>query len=217
MVTRALQVRSFIFRLKLGVPVREYWDAFIMLFIVLDSLGNIPIFYSLTSGMREAERKRVFAKSVAVASTLLVFFALFGYSFFSYYNVTFTDFKIAGGVLLLLIALEGVVGRLEAEALRSEDVAVVPMATPLLAGPGSIYVVMYLSEVYGTIPALISIALNTVAAYAVLRSSEFIIERLGKNTVLVLARVFSLLLAVLAVSMIRSGVEDTLLAVLRSG
>jgi len=197
--------------------VREYWDAFVMLFIVLDSVGNIPIFYALTGNMKEWERRRVFAKSVLIASTLLVFFTLFGYSFFTYYNVTFTDFKIAGGILLLLLALEGLVGRVEAETLRSEDVAVVPMATPLLAGPGSIYVVMYLDSVYGTLPTLASIALNTLIAYAILSGSHHIIGKAGKNTVLVLARIFSLLLAVLAVSMIRSGLEDALREVLSRG
>lgn len=190
--------------------VREYWDAFIMLFIVLDSIGNIPIFYSLTSNMDESKRRKVFAKSVIVASSLLVFFTFFGYSFFTYYDVTFTDFKIAGGLLLLLLALEGLVGRIEAETLRSEDVAVVPMATPLLAGPGSIYVVMYLNTVYGTLPTLLSIAFNTILAYFILVSSELFVQKIGKNTILVLSRIFSLLLAVLAVSMIRSGLEEAL-------
>ncbi|AKG38493.1 MAG: MarC family protein [Infirmifilum sp.] len=195
--------------------MRSFWDSFIMLFIVLDSIGNIPIFYSLTSNMEESSRKKVFAESIIVASALLIFFALFGYSFFQYYNVTFMDFKIAGGLLLLLISLEGLIGRVEAETLRSEDVAIVPMATPLLAGPGSIYVVMYLSTVYGVLPTLLSIALNTIIAYFILVGSNHIIQKIGKNTILVLARIFSLLLAVLAVSMIRSGLEDALRQVLK--
>ena len=193
--------------------MRELWDSFIMLFIVLDSVGNIPIFYSLTSGMREGERRRVFAKSVAVASALLVGFALAGYGFLEYYGVTFADFKVAGGLLLLLIALQGILGRIEAEQLRSEDLSVVPMATPLLAGPGSIYVVMYLRQAYGLAPTLASIALNTLAAYAILAGSGRLLEKIGRNTVLVLSRVLLLLLAVIAVSMIRSGVGEMLGAV----
>lgn len=190
--------------------VKELWDSFIMLFIVLDSVGNIPIFYSLTGHLSESERRRVFAKSVAVASALLLVFAVFGYGFFEYYGVTFSDFKIAGGVLLLLIALQGMVGRIEAEQLRGEDVAVVPMATPLLAGPGSIYIVMYLRQVYGLGPVLASIALNTLAAYLILSESGLILGKAGRNTVLVLSRVVLLLLAVLAVSMIRSGLAEAL-------
>lgn len=188
--------------------MKELWDSFVMLFIVLDSVGNIPIFYSLTSRFTESERRRVFAKSVAVASALLVGFALAGYGFLEYYGVTFADFKVAGGLLLLLIALEGILGRIEAEQLRSEDISIVPMATPLLAGPGSIYVVMYLRHAYGLAPTLASIALNTLLAYAILSGSGRLLEKVGRNTVLVLSRVLLLLLAVIAVSMIRSGIED---------
>ncbi|MEM0346002.1 MAG: MarC family protein, partial [Thermofilaceae archaeon] len=90
------------------------------------------------------------------------------------------------------------------------QVAVVPMATPLLAGPGSLYTVIYLSRVYGTAPTLASIVLNTLAAYAILRASGLILEKAGKNTVLALSRIFSLLLAVLAVSIIRSGFAEAL-------
>ncbi|MHB9301748.1 MarC family protein [Thermofilum pendens] len=190
--------------------LKELWDTFLMLFIVVDSIGNIPIFYSLTSGMGREERIKIFEKSVAVASALLVFFAVFGYPFFQYYGVSFTDFKIAGGLLLLIIALQGVFGRVEAEALRSEDLAVVPMATPLLAGPGAIYMVMYLNSVYGLLPTLVSIALNTLASYLILTKSNVLLEKAGKNTILVLSRIFSLLLAVLAVSLIRSGIYEAL-------
>lgn len=188
--------------------MRELWDSFIMLFIVLDSVGNIPIFYSLTSQLSPAERRRVFAKSVVVASALLVVFAVAGYDFLRYYNVTFADFKIAGGLMLFLIAIQGIVGKIEAEQLRSEDVSIVPMATPLLAGPGSIYVVMYLKVEYGFTPTLASILLNTLAAYAILVGSGKLLEKVGRNTLLVLSRILLLLLAVIAVSMVRSGVED---------
>lgn len=190
--------------------VRELWESFLMLFIVLDSVGNIPIFYSLTGHLSKAERRRVFAKSVAVASALLVAFVLAGYEFLEYYGVTFADFKVAGGLLLFLIALQGILGRIEAEQLRSEDISIVPMATPLLAGPGSIYVVMYLRLAYGLTPTLASIFLNTLAAYAILVGSGKLLEKVGRNTVLVLSRVLLLLLAVIAVSMVRSGVEDYL-------
>lgn len=190
------------------LDVKAFWDAFIALFIVFDSVGNIPIFYSLTRGIREEERERIFMKSVAVASILLLFFTFFGYAFLEYYGVTMSDFKIAGGLLLLLIAVEGIMGRVEAEQIRVEDIAIVPMATPLLAGPGSIYMVMYLNAVYGTYPTIIAIAANTLVAYLLLRYSQQILRYAGRNFVLVLSKVFSLLLAVIAVSMMRGGVEE---------
>jgi multiple antibiotic resistance protein len=192
------------------LALKEVWDSFVMLFIVLDSVGNVPIFYSLTSGMRASERKRVFLKSMLIASLLLVFFTLFGYSFLAYYNVSLADFKIAGGVILFVIGVGGIFGKIEAEMLRSEELAVVPMATPLLAGPGSIYMVMYLNNTFGLAPTLLSILLNTVAGYIILANSNILLEKAGKNTVLAVSRIFSLFLAVLAVSFIRSGIEEAL-------
>ncbi|MEM4548468.1 MAG: MarC family protein, partial [Thermofilaceae archaeon] len=190
--------------------LKQLWDSFAMLFIVLDSVGNVPIFYALTSTLSEAERNRIFTKSIVIASIMLLTFALTGGAILDYYGVSMADFRIAGGLVLLLIALFGIFGRIEAETLRSEQVAVVPMATPLLAGPGSLYTVIYLSRVYGTAPTLASIVLNTLAAYAILRASGLILEKAGKNTVLALSRIFSLLLAVLAVSIIRSGFAEAL-------
>jgi len=189
--------------------VRPWLDAVATLFVVFDSLGNIPIFYALTAGMSEEERERVFAKSVVVASTLLLLFTLAGTSILDYYGVSFSDFKVAGGLVLLTIALQGMLGRIEAEALRTEEVAIVPMATPLLAGPGSMYTVVYLSRVYGLAPTIFSIAANTFIAYLVLAKSGAILSRIGKNAVLALSRILSLLLAAIAVSMIRSGLAET--------
>jgi multiple antibiotic resistance protein len=191
--------------------VRQLLDAVAMLFVVFDSLGNIPIFYALTAGMSEEERERVFAKSVVVASTLLLLFTFAGTSVLDYYGVSFSDFKVAGGIVLLTIALQGMFGRIEAETLRAEEVAIVPMATPLLAGPGSMYTVVYLSRVYGLAPTVFSIAANTLIAYLVLAKSGAILSKIGKNAVLALSRIFSLLLAAIAVSMIRSGLAETLL------
>lgn len=189
---------------------KPYWDAFITLFIVFDSIGNVPIFYSLTRGIDEKERLKIFHKSVAIAFTLLTFFMVFGYSFLEYYGVTMSDFQVAGGILLLLLAIEGIMGRIEAEQIKTEDLAVVPMATPLLAGPGSIYTVMYLDTVYGPLPTLLSIALNTLIALLLLKYSQQILSKAGKNLILVISKLMALMLAVIAVSMIRAGIEEAL-------
>jgi len=189
---------------------KALWDSFIMLFVVFDAVGNVPIFYSLTSAMDQKSRREIFTKSVTVAGFLLLFFMFFGPFFLSYYGVTLNDFQVAGGLLLFIIAVKGVLGRVEAEALRSEDIAVVPMATPLLAGPGSIYVVMYLYSVYGLLPTIFSILLNIAIALLILHYSERLLAKLGKNLLLVLSRIMSLLLAVIAVTMIREGLQGML-------
>lgn len=187
--------------------LRELCDSFLMLFIVFDAVGNAPVFYTLTKGYSEEERSRIFAKSVLVAGSLLVFFTFFGWPVLEYYGVALDDFRVAGGILLMILAIEGLLGRVEAMRLESEDVAIVPMATPLLAGPGSIYVVMYLNSTYGPLPTLFSIAANTAVTYVFLKYSGMLLERLGRNVLLVLSRLMAFLLAVVAVAMLREGLE----------
>jgi len=186
------------------------WESFILLFVVFDAIGNVPIFYSLTMSMTAEERNKAFKVSTIVAGSLLVFFALLGWSLFSFYGTGFEDLEIAGGLLLLLLAIEGVLGRVEAETLRSEDVSIVPLATPLLAGPGSIYTVIYLSQIYGEIQTLISIIANTLLAFIILKFSDIMLRKLGRNLILVFSRIMSFVLAVIAVSMLREGVITVL-------
>jgi len=190
--------------------LKEYWDAFITLFIVFDAIGNIPLFYSLTSHLNSAERNKIFTKSVVIACFLLIFFTLFGFLFLSYYGVTLNDFKVAGGLILFIIAIKGIFGEIEAETLRSEDIAIVPMATPLLAGPGSIYMVIYINKIYGLLPTLFSIISNTFIAFILLKYSEILLSRLGKNLILVLSRIMSFLLAVIAITLLREGIINIL-------
>lgn len=197
------------------LTLEDFWYSFIMLFIVLDSIGNIPLFYSITEKMSSEERAKAFTKSVIVASILLTVFAVAGHHLFSWYGSSFADFKVAGGLLLLLIAVGEILGRIEAEQLRSEEIAVVPMATPLLAGPGSIYAVIYLNSTHGLLPTLVSIALNTGVAYVILSKSSLILEKAGRNALLALARILAFLLAVFAVTMIRSGIEEIAAGLLR--
>lgn len=184
---------------------RSYIDAFLTLFIVFDAIGNVPIFYSLTSHMNEKERNKVFYRSTVIAGGLLILLMYVGVPLINFYGLTLDDLRIAGGLMLLLISLTGVFGRLEANLLVSEDIAVVPMATPLLAGPGSIYTVIYLNSMYGALPTLVSILSNTLIAIVILKYSNMLLSKLGKNLIIVLSRIMSFILAVLAVSMLREG------------
>jgi len=186
--------------------VRQLVESFIFLFIVFDAIGNAPIFLSLTKDFNPEERRKIYLRSVIAAGTLLIFFMFFGPMIFNYYGVTMEDIKVAGGLLLLLIAIEGLLGREEAQKVKSENIAIVPLATPLLAGPGSIYIVMYIYSIYGLIPAVFSIIANTIIALIILNYVSFIIERLGINVLLVISRIMAFILAVFAISMIRDGI-----------
>lgn len=185
--------------------------AFIMLFVVFDAVGNVPIFYSLTEGLEFKERRRTIRNSVVIAGVILLFFALGGGVLLDFFHVSVDDFRIAGGAILFIIAVEGLLGRVEAMKIKPEHLAVVPLATPLLAGPGSISLVIYLVNAgYGLGPTITSIIANVIVAWIMLTYCDVVSRILGKNGSLVLSRIMALILAAIAIAMIREGVMNIL-------
>ena len=140
-------------------------------------------------------------------------FALGGKLILDFFHISVDDFRIAGGLILLIVAIEGLLGRVEAMKIKPEQLTVVPLATPLLAGPGSISIVMYLMEGgYGVAPTMVSIVANVALAWAILTYSDKVFRVLGKNGSLVFARIMSFILAALAVAMIREGILGVMAA-----
>ena len=186
-----------------------YIQAFIVLFIVFDAVGSIPMFHAFTGSLKAPERRRVVRRSVAAAGGILVFFALFGHFLFRFIGISINDFRVAAGAILFMLAVELVMGRLEPSLIKmkADEVAIVPLATPLLAGPGSISTVMYLMiPPFGPMPALISIAANVAVAYIIFQSSSKVISTLGINGVKVFTRIMGLIIAAFAVTLIREGI-----------
>lgn len=183
--------------------------ALIMLFVIFDAIGNVPTFYAFTHHLAAHERRRVAKQSVLAAGAVLVAFTLLGRALFSAINVSIDDFKVAAGIVLFILSVELVLGRLEPgmRKIEAEDFAIVPLATPLLAGPGSISTVIYLSETVGLAETLISIALNVAIAYAIFVSSEAIFKVLGRNGVRAVTRIIGLIIAAMAVSITVSGLR----------
>lgn len=178
----------------------------LMLFIVLDAPGNAPLFYFFTKDLEPWRRIRTIRKSIVVATIILLFFAFAGDCVLSYFDITVNDFRIAGGIILFIYAVLGLLGHTEAEAVKSEEIAVVPLAMPLLAGPGSITVVIYLKYWAGLPVALISILVNVVIAWVLLENGGRLLELLGRQGSTALSKIFAILLAAYAVTMIREGV-----------
>ena len=187
--------------------LHSYLTAFTMLFVVFDAIGNVPIFYTLTEGLEVKERRRTIQNSVIIAGIMLLVFALGGKFMLDFFHISVDDFRVAGGLILLIIAIEGLLGRVEAMKIKPEHLAVVPLATPLLAGPGSISVVMYLMEAgYGPGPTITSIIANVIIAWGILTYCDKVFKFLGRNGSLVVARIMAFILAALAIAMIREGI-----------
>jgi len=192
------------------LSVKALVQSIALLFVILDPIGNAPVFYSLTADIEDWKRSRVVRISVAVAALILLCFLVLGELLLSLFNVGLDDLKIAGGIVLFIMAVQGILGKLEAEKISAEEVAVVPIATPLLAGPGAITTIMYLSRALGYVYALISLVVNVALSYVVLSRSSSLFRLLGRNGSLALSRIMAMLLAAIAVSMIKDGLLDVI-------
>lgn len=187
----------------------RFLQAFIMLFAIFDPIGSLPIFFSLTADFQEEARLRIAAKSSMVAFSILLVFAYGGFYLLSLLRITMDDFKIVSGIILLIFAVEYVLGR-EKRYVREgkpEEIAVFPMATPLLAGPGSISVVMVtVNPPFGPLTTLIIITLNVIIAWLVLSLGARLRNFLGYQGTAVISRIMGLITGAIAVGFIRDGV-----------
>jgi len=189
---------------------RAFAEAFITLVVIMDPLSSAPIFISLTAGRTPAGRRRAALEAAGVAGGLVVIFALFGRLILDYLHVSVESLTIAGGLLLLLVALQMLRGEEFAQP-DSANVALVPLATPLLAGPGAIAAVMVLTRRYEDAPGMIGVLLGIVAAVVVVAVGLMLADRIARlihpAVIQLLTRVLGLLLAAIAVQFIVDAVK----------
>ena len=192
-----------------------------VLFIV-DPIAVVPTYLVITQGQTQSQR-RVTARRACVAATiLLVTFAAMGRAIFELFGITMPAFRIAGGLILWLVAMDMLHGTRStqegspeiSEATAKDDVAITPLAMPMLAGPGAISTVMVLSGQARTTPQNVvvygSILLALLIAWATLRAAERLVLRIGQTGIRVMTRLLGLLLAAIAVQFVITGVREAL-------
>lgn len=199
--------------LTLGVEV------FVTLFVIMDPVGTVPVFLSLTAGRTAPVVRRAAWQAVTVAFVVIVVFALFGQGILNYLGITLPAMQASGGLLLLLVALELLTGDDEGSLAqgKAKNVALVPLGTPLLAGPGAIVATMlFVHRVDGFEDGL-AVALGIAAVHLTLwlamRFSIPLQRLLGESGILLVTRIAGLLLAAIAVQM----VADAVRAFIRAG
>ncbi len=199
--------------------------AFVSLFVTLDPIGNVPVFLSITPHNSEAERASMVTRAVLAVFVVLVVFALCGNLIFRFFGVTIEAFRIVAGLLLLKIAfdmMEAKPARVrhtpeeDAEGMNREDIAIIPLAIPLLGGPGTISSVVALTGQVSKSPSvipmfgilLLAIALNVVIAFLALRSATPITRLLKETGTRVFTRIMGLILAAIAVQFVLTGIKE---------
>jgi multiple antibiotic resistance protein len=187
-------------------------EVFITLAVIMDPLGTIPLFLSLTSGRSLAMRKRAAWQAVLVSFGVIVVFALFGRQLLAYLHISLPALQCAGGLLLLLVALELLTGKQDEPTTTSDvNVALVPLGTPLLAGPGAIVATMVFVERVDSAADVVAVALGVlgihVALWLTMRYSVGILRLIKESGVTLVTRISGLLLSAIAVQLVADAVR----------
>ena len=185
--------------------------ATLVLFIIVDPFGNVPIFMGLTEKFSNAQRSKVFNTAISVGVILLLVFAFTGHEIFLIFGISVESFEVAGGLLLLITSMRILVsGSLYESTEPTESLGAVPIAMPLLVGPGAITTTILNLKLYGTLVTIVSVLVVLFMTWVILRYVNSIYRVLGKTGSVVIARVMSLLLAAIAVQFILVGITQFL-------
>ncbi len=201
--------------------IELFTSAFVTFFVVIDPPGCAPIFASLTAGANAAHRRAMALRSVAIASGILLFFALFGEDLLDALGVSLAAFRIAGGIMLFLIALEMVFERRQqrresrADEVKAtpehEDISVFPMAIPMIAGPGSIASIMLLmarsNGLDQSLVVLGALAAILVLTLIALLAAGPLMRFLGHRVEAMVTRILGVILAALAAQFVIDGIS----------
>ncbi|MDK2988463.1 MAG: multiple antibiotic resistance protein [Methanothermococcus sp.] len=195
--------------------------AFTSLFAIINPVGLVPIYVALTSQYTHEEKLKIIKKTTMATLLILVTFALMGKYILLFFGISIQAFSIAGGILLFTISLDMLHGKIsgvrhskteQETATELDDIAVIPLAMPLLAGPGaitSVIVLMTKAQGYNDkLAVLLAIFLCVIAAHVTLKSSEKIEDRLSPIGIKIMTRMMGLILAAISVQMMLGGIKE---------
>jgi len=196
-----------------------FFYAFASIFVIVNPVGGLITFIALTAGMSARERREIAKRSVMIACILAIIFAISGELILRFFGVTVDCLRVAGGILLFIVALDMLHARVSREsvtaeeikdATKREDVSVFPIAMPLLTGPGAITTVIVVIRTGQTLElkiiTILAILLTFALSYLIFRFADVINRILGVSGSLVVTRVMGLLLGAIAVNFISIGI-----------
>ena len=194
--------------------VGDLIKAVIALFVIVDPFGNIPIFVGLTEKVPVEQTRKVYNTAIVVATVLLLVFAFAGNEILTLFGLSLPAFEIAGGILLLIISVRILISGTHESVDSPESIGAVPIAIPLLVGPGAItttIVTLQSGKSAGLATAVsitvLAVAIVMLMTWLILRYINGIYKIMGKTGAIVIARVMALLIAGIAVQYILSGVN----------
>ena len=182
--------------------------AFIPLFVAIDVFGVLPLFVALTEGLDERRRQRLVMDATMTAFVISVIFLAVGKLIFSFLGITENDFRVGGGIVLLVLAVNDLLFSKEGKRSAESSVGVVPIGIPLIMGPAALTTIILLVDSHGYLWTIASLLVNMLIVWFVFAQSKQITRVVGQAGSRAVAKVAALLLAGIAVMMIRSGISS---------
>jgi len=184
---------------------KDFLYTFIPILVAMDAVGLVPMYLSLTRGLSDEERKKVSVQALLTALVISVIFLGAGKLIFKAIGISLADFTIAGGVLLLVLSVIEMLNLSHAEKTSTPNVGMVPLGTPLIAGPAVLTSLLILSSYRGYAMTFLSLLVNLLIVAISFQQSRRLAQWIGEQGMRAFSQVISLFLAAIAISLIRRG------------
>ena len=188
-----------------------FWHAFIPLFVAFDGVGLLPVFWGLSQRLSAAQRRQAVDEAVLTAFGVAVAFLLVSRFIFALMGIELADLMVAGGAILIVLCLRDLLLPEKRSRPRIESPGIVPLGVPLLTGPAVLTAALLIRHQYGWMITLVALLANMAAVWAILRSAEWLMKRLGREGAQVVSKISGVILTAFGVMLIRQGVSAYLL------
>jgi multiple antibiotic resistance protein len=187
--------------------LEKFLLAFIPLFVAMDPVGLVPFFLGMTQGIERPQRERIAWQAIITAAVVAVGFMFLGRWTFRVLGISVGDFQVAGGLILLVLASRDLLRTRSSEEQLPEDFGIVPLGLPYIAGPATLTTLVILMDApsVGFRFALLSLAANLVLVALAIHYADWLAERFSRAGLRAVSKIIAMLLAAIAVSMIRRG------------
>lgn len=190
--------------------MKEFLLSFIPIFVAMDGIGVLPMFMGFTEHLKKHDKRSIVTQSIITAFLIGLVFLFLGNWIFKILGVMVADFKIAGGLVLLAISLRDLLQHEKHYKLPSDTMGAVPIGTPLIVGPAVLTTIIILLDSYGLFLTITSFVVNLIIVWVTFSYADGISKFLGKAGSKAFSKIASLLLAAIAVMMMRKGVVETI-------
>ena len=186
----------------------KFLQAFIPLFVAIDPIGLAAIYLGVGHSIAADRRERIARQAVWTGGLVALGFLLLGQTIFTALGISVGDFQIAGGLILFILAARDLIHSVAETEKLPDDFGVVPLGMPLIAGPASITTLLLLARSVGLVITLVALAVNLVLVALALHYSDWLGRKIGATGMRAISKIISMLLAAIAVAMIRQGLRE---------